>query len=177
MINKLLSLGANPNLADSNGDTPLIKAIWSTIEANIEQNQILDIVKTLLQHGADVNAKNDAGRTALFTAIYQNNTTIALFLIEKGAKCQLEDRIMSNFTLLHYVVFQGNYTLTNALLEKGCDPNLTETSSESPIYIAVTKGYLDIVRQLVKYGANVNLCIGSENGNKCTGNNNLLNLN
>ena len=88
------------------GDTPLIKAIWSTMSTNIEQEQILKIVKKLVSHQADINAKNEAGRTALFTAIYQNNTEIALFLIENGAKCELEDKIMSNFTLLHYVVFQ-----------------------------------------------------------------------
>ena len=43
------------------------------------------------------------------------------------------------------------------------------TSCESPIYIAVTKGYLDIVSLLVNYGADVNLYIGSDNDNKCTG--------
>jgi len=59
--------------------------------------------------------------------------------------------------------------LTKALLEKKCDPNLVAANCESPIYIAVTKGYLDIVSLLVDYGANVNLYIGSENGTKCTG--------
>lgn len=168
MITKLLKLGADPNVSDSNGDTPLIKAIWSTMSTEIEKIQILNTVKDLVLHGAEINAKNEAGRTALFTAIYQNNTEIALFLINNGAKCQLEDRIMSNFTLLHYVVFQGNYTLTKALLEKKCDPNYVATSCESPIYIAVTKGYLDIIGLLVEYGANVNLYIGAENDNKCT---------
>ncbi len=106
MINKLLSLNADPNIPDSNGDTPLIKAIWSTMSDNIEQDQIFNIVKNLIAHGANINAKNETGRTALFTAIYQNNTEIALYLIENGAICELEDKSMSNFTLLHYVVFQ-----------------------------------------------------------------------
>ncbi len=139
------------------------------MNTNIEQDQIFRVVEKLIKYGADINAKNETGRTALFTAIYQNNTEIALYLIENGAICELEDKIMNNFTLLHYVVFQGNYILTKALLEKKCDPNAVATSCESPIYIAVTKGYLDIVSLLVKYGANVNLFIGSDNDNKCTG--------
>jgi ankyrin repeat protein len=139
------------------------------MSADIEKDQIIDIVKDLVSHGADINAKNSAGRSALFTAIYQNNTQIALYLIENGANCHLEDKIMSNFTLLHYVVFQGNYILTKALLEKNCDPNSVAKSCESPIYIAVTKGYLDIIGLLIEYGANVNLEFGSEKDNKFTG--------
>ena len=129
MIFKLLDNDADPNISDTNGiliechlkkvkillrkkkiklgDTPLIKAIWSTMSVNIENEQIIRIVKALIKHGANVNAKNDNGRTALFTAIYQNNTDIALCLIENGADCEIENTIMSNFTLLHYACFQG----------------------------------------------------------------------
>lgn len=133
MVIKLLELKADPNIADNNGnifsriniykigfffffffnillnlgDTPLIKAIWSTMNTDVENEQIFQIVKTLIEYGADIDARNDTGRTALFTAIYQNNTQIALHLIERGAKCELEDKLMSNFTLLHYACFQG----------------------------------------------------------------------
>lgn len=92
-----------------------------------------------------------------------------MYLIEIGAKCDLEDRLVSNFTLLHYACFQGNYNLVKALLQKNCNPNALSSSSESPIYIAVTKGYVDIVSLLVQYGANVNNLIGSDCDNKSTG--------
>ena len=168
MIDCLLNLGADPNFADDNGDTPLIKAIWLTMSSSVEKERTFNIVKKLVDCGADVNVTNDNGRTPLFTAIYQNNTEIALFLIEKGAKCELEDKLMSHLTLLHYSCFQGNYTLAKALLEKKCDPNAIATSCESAVYIAVTKGYLDIVSLLVEYGADVNLFIGTDHDNKCT---------
>ena len=77
--------------------------------ANIEASQITAICKELILHGADVNIKNDNSRTALFTAIYQNNTEIALCLIENGAQCEIENSVMSNFTLLHYACFQGTF--------------------------------------------------------------------
>jgi ankyrin repeat protein len=169
LIDRLLALGADPNTADNNGDTPLIKAIWLTMSSTIEKSKIMELVKRLVEAGADVNSKNETGRTALFTAIYQNNTDIAMYLIEKGAKCELEDTLMSNFTLLHYACFQGNFTLVKTLLEKQCDPNSIATSCESPVYIAVTKGYVDIVDLLVSYGADVNILIGTYGDVKCTG--------
>ena len=109
LIDKLLLLGADPNQVDNNGDTPLIKAIWLSVNSSFSNDQIFKIVKRLVECGADLNAKNESGRTALFTAIYQNNTDIALYLIEKGAKCELENSFLSNFTLLHFACFQGNY--------------------------------------------------------------------
>jgi ankyrin repeat protein len=139
-----------------------------TMSSNMKQEEVNKLVKRLVDLGADVNAKNDTDRTALFTAIYQNNTEVALYLIEKGAKC--EDVLMSNLTLLHYACFQGNYTLCKALLERKCDPNSIATSCESPVYIAVIKGYIDILSLLIEYGADVNLFIGSDCDNKCTGN-------
>ena len=135
----------------------------------MDKNKIINTVTRLIECGADINAVNENGRTALFSAIYQNNTDIALYLIEKGAKCELEDILMSNFTLLHYACFQGNFTLVKALLEKKCDPNAIAASCESAVYIAVTKGYLDIVSLLIEYGADVNLFIGTDQDNKCTG--------
>ena len=109
--------GADPNLSDNNGDTPLIKAIWATMSSSVDKEEVSKTVIKLVESGADINAQNDTGRTALFTAIYQNNTEIALYLIEKGAAVEIEDvQWMSNFTLLHYACFQGNYILAKALL-------------------------------------------------------------
>ena len=61
----------------------------------------------LIDNGADVNAQNENGRNALFTSIYQNCTDIALYLLDKGARWDFEDSVLSNFTLLHYACFQG----------------------------------------------------------------------
>lgn len=168
LIEKLLLMGADPNQVDNNGDTPLIKVIWLGMSSLFTNDQIIKLVKLLVDCGANINAKNESGRTALFTAIYQNNTQIALYLIEKGAECQMEDDLMSNFTLVHYACFQGNYDLTKVLLEKNCNPNSIAASCESPVYIAVTRGYTELVGLLIEYGADVNLLIGTENDNKCT---------
>ena len=49
MILKLIRLGADPNNADYNGDTPLIKAIWLTSNSNVEKDDITKICQELIQ--------------------------------------------------------------------------------------------------------------------------------
>ena len=63
MINKLLDCGADTNYADKNGDTPLIKAIWSIMTDNVDYNEVFSIIKKLVALGCDIDAKNDSGRT------------------------------------------------------------------------------------------------------------------
>lgn len=59
-ISLLLACGANPNVVDREGRTPLReKAIWGHT----------DIVRLLLEHGADANAKNNKGETAYDAAL------------------------------------------------------------------------------------------------------------
>ncbi len=75
---------------------------------------------------------------------------------------------MGNFSLLHYACFQGNFILVKTLLENKFNVNITADNNETPVYIATTKGYLEIIDILIEYGANVNLFAGDENDNKCT---------
>jgi ankyrin repeat protein len=51
MAKKLIKLGANPNDADYNGDTPLIKAIWMTSNSNVEADEITSICRELVRVG------------------------------------------------------------------------------------------------------------------------------
>ncbi len=51
MIYRLIEAGADPNTADYNGDTPLIKAIWMTSSSTIDKNEITNICIKLIQAG------------------------------------------------------------------------------------------------------------------------------
>jgi len=71
IVEKLLKLGANPNLKDKNGDTALI---WAT------RNGHTDIVEMLLNAGADPNIMNKWGRTAITEASRRGLTDIVKML-------------------------------------------------------------------------------------------------
>jgi ankyrin repeat protein len=72
----LLRSGADPNLANRSGETPLIAA------ARIGYD---DAVPWLLVSGAKVNAANRMGETALIIAVQQRRTRIIRLLLEAGA--------------------------------------------------------------------------------------------
>lgn len=73
----LLEHGANPNVVDSVGSTPLIEAAW---QSN------LPLVKALLAKGAAPNYKRpDNGFTALKAAVATNKTDVVQALKAAGA--------------------------------------------------------------------------------------------
>ncbi len=72
----LLDNGANINIKNTDGTTPLM--IASTY------NQF-EIVKLLVQRSADINAKDNDGNTAIFYAEEYGNEEVVTFLRDQGA--------------------------------------------------------------------------------------------
>lgn len=67
LTQKLLTNGANPNLADTKGTTPLIYAV---------QLQDKDLVETLLKNKANKNLADKQGKTAFEYAVFTKNIEI-----------------------------------------------------------------------------------------------------
>ena len=60
-----------------------------------------DIVKSLISAGADVNAKDERGTTALMRASYSGYTQLVNYLLENGADKELLDH--EGNKAVHYV--------------------------------------------------------------------------
>jgi uncharacterized protein len=91
----LLENGANPSGAIKDGSTPLMMAAGmgarrvATDEDVIEKTGTadpLDGVKMFVEAGADVDAQNDLGNTALHYAAQTGATRIVEYLVGKGAR-------------------------------------------------------------------------------------------
>jgi Ankyrin repeats (3 copies) len=78
----LLSSGADVNIRDKDGTTPLM---WA-----VEKNS-LEVVKGLLDNGAEVEAKDNNGQTALMDAAYWGHLELVELLVEKGADVNAKD--------------------------------------------------------------------------------------
>ncbi len=72
----LLQEGANPNIADNSGRTPLIVAA---------EGGFLDGVEVLLGKGAQVDVANATGETPLIAAVHARNIALMEVLLEGGA--------------------------------------------------------------------------------------------
>lgn len=80
----LLAKGANPNLADNAGDTPLMEAVQARFE---------DGVRTLLAGGAQVDKVNDSGETPLIRAVQLRDIALVRLLTTNGANPDKRDSI------------------------------------------------------------------------------------
>ena len=78
-IERLLSLGADPNYGDDVGFPALIAALSSG------RRDALDIVKLLLDAGAELNRRGLNGWTPLHYAVNQKNLDAVRLLLERGA--------------------------------------------------------------------------------------------
>jgi ankyrin len=92
----LLRYGADPNLATPAGTTPLMAAAgvnWVVQQTYTESPRaVLDAVKMCLDLGADINATNSMGLTALLGAANRGSNDVIEFLAAHGARLDVKDR-------------------------------------------------------------------------------------
>ena len=93
LIRVLMAAGANPNLPAADGATPLMAAVGMVQnEARLAaEGRSLDVVKLLVEMGADVDAVDQRGQTAVHGAARLARNTLIRFLVEQGAAVDVED--------------------------------------------------------------------------------------
>ena len=96
MTRLLLDHGADPAIGNDENTTPLLVAAGiGYIEGQIlaSEEKAFEAVRMLVEHGEDVNTTNDKNETALHGAAYRGANSIALYLIERGARLDIEDEL------------------------------------------------------------------------------------
>ncbi|MGH9332103.1 MAG: ankyrin repeat domain-containing protein, partial [Vicinamibacterales bacterium] len=100
-VRALVDRGANVSQGARDGSTPLMIASGFGVRAATDDDEFtdlgpradpLDAAKLFVEKGADVNAVNNLGNTALHYAAQQGNERIVEFLIGKGAKLDLKNK-------------------------------------------------------------------------------------
>jgi ankyrin repeat protein len=68
---------------------------WDLLNAST--NGDLEKAKWAIENGADVNAKDDKGRTSLYHASFDGHDNIVSLLLEKEADVNAKDHVASEF--------------------------------------------------------------------------------
>jgi ankyrin repeat protein len=179
----LLETGADVNVADARGVTPLHQAAeiadvaWSKhlVEhgANVASTNSrrqtplhvaagkghTDVVEVLLENGADVNAVGSRNSTPLLMAAMVNHSPTAIVLLEHDADPNSQDS--EGHCALHLVALLGNTNVIQALTKAGARVNKRNASGATPLHYAAISGCEAAVRRLITAGADVNAKMSS----------------
>ncbi len=111
IVPALLRAGADPNVPDGNGDTPLLQTVmWEPPE----------LIQCLLDHKANANARGFAGSTALMLAAPKDRDSSVKLLLEHGA--EINARADNGMTPLMYAAGTGAVNNMRLLLQHHADP-------------------------------------------------------
>ena len=98
LMRLLLELGADPAIANDEQTTPLIVACGIHVGSDAanefagEESEVLEAARLLLKLGADVNAVDANGDTAMHAAALKNLPQVVEFLADHGAKVEIWNR-------------------------------------------------------------------------------------
>jgi ankyrin repeat protein len=97
LMRLLMDGGADPNIATLAGTTPLMAAAgvnWTVAQTfTWSKEALLEAIRICLEKGADVNAVNSMGLTAVMGAANRGSDEIIQFLVGKGAKLDVKDAV------------------------------------------------------------------------------------
>jgi ankyrin repeat protein len=117
-------------------------------------------VRQLLRTGADANAAQGDGMTALHWAAMNGDAALTEMLLVAGANPRATTRL-GGFTPLHLATQNGRASVVAPLVKGGAPVNARTSTGTTPLMLAAASGNADVVRQLAEAGADLNLVDGA----------------
>jgi membrane protease YdiL (CAAX protease family) len=139
----LIEMGADVNAVyNSKGVTALEEAAYRSYP---------EMVRFLLEKGANPNVKDMDGQTPLILAAEKNQLESIKLLLARGADLNWKNE--RGFTALRAAVQYNRLESARLLIESGADLNLEDKAGATPLAAAQNLGYSDLVNLLQQKGA------------------------
>lgn len=167
MVDKLLRAGANPNTTTWIGETALmrcshtgsIEAVKSLLARGADVNaksiaqentaliwavaqKHADVVRVLIEHKADVEARTNTGFTPLLFAAQQGDADSAQMLLNAGA--DVNEATPDGDTPLLIASASGHEPFSIFLLEHGANPNAADRNGITGMHNAILNGLAEV---------------------------------
>lgn len=178
VVETLLAFGADANLRNASGDTPLT-SITSSATPGLVKHLIAagarvnardnsgasplmiaagtgsaSVVKELIEAGANVNARDSSGETCLFSAARSNDPEAVILLLASGVDANVINDDGDN--ALMAAAAAGGFESFKTLYQRGVARNLVNEDGQTLLMLAVSHEDARIAKMLIENGADVN---------------------
>ena len=145
-MRQALKDGADVNAVDNWGDTPLHYLALG------RSNDIKgELIRVLIEAGADVDVRNYRKMTPLFKAVDDGNVDHVRALLQAGANVNVRDK--GGDTPLHQATWKRDTDLLTLLLEHGAAVNAKNKWFETPLRLAQSQNNFACTEILREHGA------------------------
>ncbi|XP_014672088.1 PREDICTED: protein fem-1 homolog B-like [Priapulus caudatus] len=160
-------------VAARHGNDKMVKMLLTKFSANIEQTGTvkfdgymiegatalwcaaaeghMNVVKVLVEHGADVNHPTSTNSTPLRAACFDGRLDIVKYLVQNKADLLIANKY--NNTCLMIASYKGHLGVVHFLLVAGALPDERAHCGATALHFAAECGHLDIVKSLLVHNA------------------------
>ena len=127
---------------------------WASFRGHVE------VVRYLLEHGANVTAQGEDGSMALHWASRKGHIQVICVLLQHKADAKAQDK--NKLTPLHQASSRGHADSARVFLEHGVDATAQDKNGWTPLHYAAFEGHAKVARVLLEHG--VDATVQNKNG-------------
>lgn len=175
LVTMLIDAGANVNAVNNHKsyDSRQLKKIANKrtpLHTSASNSNNPAIAQLLINAGANVNAQDVYGTTALHLAAWYEHPEMVKTLLENGAQVNAQTNTLGNWdtdgaTPLHEAAMRGNIEIIEQLIDDGADLTIKNAKGQTPLVSAISALQFssawattkEAVKSLIQQGAALNL--------------------